>query len=140
VTETRRETMGREIKFRAWDKERCEYLSGGNVLLVIHPGRGERKTTMCLDLFQDHDLYKERFIIEQFTGLRDKAGREIFEADIVRFDVAAGHGEPAVKRQRGEVSFSGGVVSFGPWACLWCGNVEVIGNVHENPELLGGRP
>ena len=64
-------------------------------------------------------------VIEQCTGLRDKNGRLIFENDIVE----CSHGKCLV-----EYAFDKAVsvAGFGPVDKL----VEVIGNIHENPELL----
>lgn len=68
---------------------------------------------------------KDYGVIEQCTGLRDKNGRLIFENDIVE----CSHGKCLV-----EYAFDKAVsvAGFGPVDKL----VEVIGNIHENPELL----
>ena len=72
--------------------------------------------------------------VGQFTGLTDKNGRKIFEGDILKAN--NGH--------IGYVAFSeGGFVK----ACrchfnftnLYGDNQEVIGNIHDNPELIGGE-
>lgn len=85
----------------------------------------------------DHiGIHKASFM--QFTGLLDKAGQEIFEGDIIIFDVTEGRKdiEPAHKRQKGIVTISDGVTIFGQWTCLYCNNKIIIGNVHQNPDLL----
>lgn len=73
--------------------------------------------------------------VGQFTGLKDKNGKKIFEGDIVEISHDAYHGV------RGEVFFEKGsfmlknvsdVLSLYGFL-LWC---EVIGNIHDNPELL----
>ena len=66
----------REILFRAWDKVRREYLSGGEVFIAIQRGKNP-KNTFYLDILKDPDLYKDRFELEQFTGLTDKNGKKI---------------------------------------------------------------
>lgn len=72
--------------------------------------------------------------IGQFTGVKDKNGREIYEGDIVRFLDADG----IVKIY--EVSFGEGGFSPVVEIC-WMADVEgvlmeVIGNIHDNSELL----
>jgi uncharacterized phage protein (TIGR01671 family) len=72
-------------------------------------------------------------VLMQYTGLKDKNGVEIYEGDIVRFlDI---DGVDSVT----EVEFrEGGFYPFAPDFIHWC-NVEVIGNIYENPELLEGE-
>ena len=83
-----------------------------------------------------------RFVVDpetvgQFTGLTDKNGKRIFEGDIVEVNY------DAYPSERGEVFFRNGsfrlkkvseVLSLYGFL-WWC---EVIGNIHDNPELLEG--
>ena len=76
------------------------------------------------------------FIPMQFTGLKDKQGREIYEGDILRFDPKVwGQGNHhnlfAIEWAKQAAGFIGhGVAADWPRYC------EVIGNIYENPELL----
>ena len=150
----RKEMMSREIKFRAWDKEDEKYLLPENQEFVILPTKPSFGVTIpfqsesypnenldidCVD-WADADLLMGRYELEQYTGLKDKSGdKEIYEGDIISFE-----NEKALAR----VLWLDGKAMFGlKWLdCgvedeldYWSvckGPVEVIGNIHENPELL----
>lgn len=85
------------------------------------------------------------YVVMQYTGIRDKNGREIYEGDIVE---AWSQGVKAIGRIMQRID--GLWMMFpawqneGFWYLFPDGNgnetVEVIGNVYENPELLKGEP
>jgi len=114
----------RPIKFRAWDKDTetmfiPEYISGdGKVYEDIGVS------------FQQELSERKNVILLQFTGLKDRSGREIYEGDILENGdwVPDAHTTYTWKT---EVKFIDG---------CYCGIagevVEVIGNIYENPELL----
>lgn len=107
----------REIKFRAWDKFDGEMLT---------PGQSEIFRLMML--VEQGVKEKDRFILMQYTGLKDKNGKEIYEGDICQ--------QSFTGYEKGQVSISptqGVMVGLRP---IWPANVEVIGNIYENPELL----
>jgi uncharacterized phage protein (TIGR01671 family) len=85
----------------------------------------------------------------QFTGLKDKKGKEIYEGDFVRFPICPVHGRGTDASRC--VSWSGHqytltrVVNSEYETDYWLGygdheiefeKLEVIGNIYENPELL----
>lgn len=124
----------REIKFRAWDNERDKYMYG-----VEHEYDGENLSSFA-DALDDPVL-----IPEQYTCLKDEDGKEVYEGDVV----ASGYVEVVNDEPRsttelyGEVKFNDGVFyaddkkhNFPP--LFVASSLKVIGNIHENPELLDG--
>ena len=105
--------MSREIKFRAWN--------GVDYVLT-----DEIK-------FQDIKPMQEKgFVFEQFTGLKDMNGREIYEGDVVK-SIDDNHDYATFEYFNEVVSFVDG--SFLPVSERLYEYFEVIGNIHENPEL-----
>ena len=125
----------REIKFRVWDKITKKYFYSGTLdngdVLVIHLD-GE------IEISSDDTYKPDDFIIEELTGLLDKNGREIYEGDAVKWYINS-------RAYLGLVEYVdrfGGFDMRNPgrdgYVCNdWLrGEYEVIGTIHENPELL----
>jgi uncharacterized phage protein (TIGR01671 family) len=124
--------MMREIKFRFWD------LINQQMVFDI-----------CLCDVYDEDLEEDRYIPMQYTGLKDKNGKEIYEGDIIEY---ACDKDENTRRKRQVVGFEYGCFTLKEdenWALMFglhdhldCdGNwsdehFEVIGNIYENKELL----
>lgn len=121
----------REIKFRAWDDANKRFLDplsaihfspdGNHLLVEKRPGR---ETWSPLN---GNSGFPKWMHLQQFTGVYDKTGKEIYEGDIVE---TYGH--------RFEVHFDGGRFEFkdSSGAFGMGENCEVIGNIYDNPELV----
>ena len=111
-----KEVVMREIKFRVWVKNK-EYMKTTKAAV-----------NTIISYFILDSSEKEDYVLMQYTGLKDKNGKEIYEGDIVK------------------TKFGNGKV-FMRLGCWFIENqkelgyysnyeLEVIGNIYENPELL----
>lgn len=93
-------------------------------------------------LFPESIKAEANFYLEQYTGIKDKNGKEIYEGDIIRYI------DDRDEVQLREVLYQ--IDSFGAedseedfWRLydfvVQYGEVEVVGNIHDNSELLGGE-
>jgi len=154
--------MNREIKFRAWDKENeqmiydgtCDkwedaYESGRTYLSLDFDGKlsGYVNDDGGKTGLWEHnvEINRDRFILMQFTGLKDKNGKEIWEGDICKETcehiINNGPSEDGWAPFVLPIKFHDGMFAFGYhtnelsyFIRNW--GLKVIGNVHENPELL----
>lgn len=136
--------MNRKIKFRAWNEVSEKMLNWNDFL----------DTNMKNTFIAPEST---GLILMQYTGLHDENGKEIYEGDIIEFSYDVFTGNFDTKVGRGTIEFIDGAFYIKPfeiegrkvkdtdneeWFLLYTVNtdtLEVIGNIYDNPELLGGE-
>lgn len=118
----------REILLRAWDKEDEEFIYA-EPLYGFFPYVGMA--------FESTKPFYERFVIQQFTGLLDKNGKQIYEGDIL------GHKKPdevyyvVIWDTKDDLPNGFNLKATYPqYIFPYIKEIQVIGNIYENPELL----
>lgn len=129
----------REIKFRGYSKEKLigsQWIANGYGVSKINYIDG---TSSVYLLTPYGDYLVEEDSIGQYTGVKDKSGKEIYEGDIIKYSHSiVGTIFREVRIKYGMWGIEGMTKGTQiPFANLLENEYEVVGNKFENPELLG---
>lgn len=137
--------MNRPLKFRVWSIKENKFYSVfpfkdagftdtvaiGNNGAIVHLDSGR---------FSYCEPYNQNYVVEQFTGLTDRNGRDVYEGDIIKSE--------SNQEVAGKVFYNSLAADYevrlksladgGPLCCYRIGHSPyvVVGNIHENPTLL----
>lgn len=141
----------REIKFRVWDKDNSQMYYQTEDFKDLALINGQFKPVLNNLINNSFNWYRRNYELMQYTGLKDKNGTEIYEGDIVTYSVK---GFKKINKTVMTFNEEHGAYLFGIYegVKMPCGkktrmnkytrksvnNVEVIGNIYQNPELLEG--
>ena len=121
----------REIKFRAWDREKKKMYEVENICFYGHKSVTLQYNPVIKKAIDDIEIM-------QFTGMKDCAGKEIYDGDIVRTDdedeelATIDWGDDTLKFMVTHGNVCSDLGEYYPR------DIEVIGNIYDNPELLRG--
>jgi len=155
--------QNRVIRFRAWDTNKKTMLYERDHTGVDEDGDEHDFVERIIQIdeerfmfFMSRCVYSEncnfndgdviRGPLMQFIGLKDKKGKDIYEGDIVRFEVEnedmwSGDNQGVIQYEKYRPMFNiqtqnSGDITIGCGYDAYSGTLEVIGNVHENGDLL----
>lgn len=126
--------MSREIKFRAWD-DKSKKMWAPEVICFMKDGKAKAGLVMTPAQAKkgQHEGWFYDNPLMQYTGLHDKNSKEIYEGDILKY----------FNNRMEVVEYEGG--GFSPFAIpgreivKMPSEVEVIGNIYENPEIMEAK-
>ena len=116
----------RSLKFRAWDKDLEHWVEDIDLTFGL-VRETQSKVFMITNKSLPYDEMGTRYVLQQYTGLDDKQGKEIYEGDIVQ------HDDGDICEVEPIIPISNIKDDLISWANI---DYKVIGNIYENPELL----
>ncbi|EIA7945359.1 hypothetical protein LS107_001631 [Listeria monocytogenes] len=130
----------REIEFRAKRIDNGEWIYGNLMqfedsatFIFADERKGDSTLTYAHFIINNMHAIDER-TVGQYTGLKDKYGKKIFEGDICWEEYGECYG--VIKFEDAEFLYLWENIAENLWEAA--DDIEICGNIHENPELLEG--
>lgn len=129
--------MNRQIKFRAWDKKNKKMLT----VAAFYPN------TQQIEDNNKNKFDKQEYTLQQFTGLLDKNGKEIYEGDVLSVVSNKTDSKERIVEMKFEEHNTGDFTNFSIWGfrdyskSTYGATVEIVGNIrdftfYKNPDLI----
>lgn len=120
----------RDIRFREWDQAREDMMPGHGMSYSVRKDSDDEVSFVFAHYESDESWKDNHRVLEQYTGIDDADGGPIYEGDILQ-DVNDGIIVGAVTYDDKE-----GMYECNKNCMYDVSDCKVVGNIHENPELL----
>ena len=122
----------RQIKFRVWDKLKKRMLDSFGLWELHDDGQNLEHGNGSIFVNRRYNLFKKKdFLFLQFTGLKDKNGKKIYEGDVIK----CLNKSMEIKFMNAQFIATDGKGIYTIWTND-DGDIEVLGNIYENPLLV----
>jgi uncharacterized phage protein (TIGR01671 family) len=121
--------MNREIKFRAWNKKENRFLNSANLMIS-----SDGLVWWQFGLGEPRLLEQDDLVLMQYTGLKDKNGKEIYEGCILR--TSWGEIGVVIFDNTGFTLFRKNPQRYVDHDSEFFEDCEILGDIFQNPELI----